>query len=171
MSGAWKHKLPQLFISHRAIIAAADTMRSSHQVPAERNNIILHARNLKLDSSFHPVTVCLRSLTAQRRFSSPARPVVPAADDDDDDGSPHFHSFTSERHLIISLYLSFSEARSGARLSCRLHYLSLPHGRTRSVPTTMCTQEMSGQPIYMPFITPGCAALKKNKKHTHAVSE
>lgn len=160
MSGAWKHKLPQLFISHRAIIAAADTMRSSHQVPAERNNIILHARNLKLDSSFHPATVCLRSLTAQRRFSSAAQPgpaqsvVVPAADDDDDE-SPHFHGFTSERHLIISLYLSFSAARSGASLSCRLHYLSLPHGRTRSVPTTTCTQEMSGQPVYMPFITPG----------------
>lgn len=75
MSGAWKHKLPQLFISHCAIIAA-DTMRSSHQVPAERNNIILHARNLKLDSSFHPATVCLRSLTAQRRFSSAARPSL-----------------------------------------------------------------------------------------------
>lgn len=109
MPGACEQKLPQLFISHRAIIAAADTMRSTHQVPAERNNIVLHARDLKLDSSFHPATVCLRSLTAQRRFSRPALSVVvPAADDE----GPHFHGFTSERHLIISLYLSFSAGQS-----------------------------------------------------------
>lgn len=43
------------------------TLWSSHQVPAEGNNV-LHARNSKLDSSFDS-TMCV--LTVQRRFSSP----------------------------------------------------------------------------------------------------
>lgn len=56
----------------------------------------------------------------------------------------------------------------GAHLSCRLHYLSHPHGRTHSVPTTTCTLEMSGQPVYMPFAT--FAALKTHAHaHTHCV--
>lgn len=148
---AWKQNISTTLF-HIMQLLLSTTLLSSHQGPAEETTMFYMPR---IQNWIQVLVVHHFVSTVQRTFSSPVCSCSTS-------WWVHiFNGLTSECHLIISLYLIFS----GSRLSCRLHYLSLPHGHTHSVPTTTCTLEMSGQPVYMPFITPGFAALNT---HTHA---
>lgn len=131
MSSPWNQKLPQLLMSHHAI-TIVDTRWSFHHVPAafilrKKKNIIYVLRIeiwIQIWILLHSVCTCWAEILELSLCAN----VIPGTDVE----CQHFHSITSERLLIILLYLSFSAALSVPvstvnSIICRSHTLVDTH--------------------------------------------
>lgn len=134
MSSPRNQKLPQLLISHHAI-TIGDTRWSSHHVPAafilrkKKKHIIYGLPRIEI---WIQIWILLHSVctycSAEILELSLCANVIPGTDDE----CQYFHSITSERLLIILLYLSFSAALSVPvsavnSIICRSHTLVDTH--------------------------------------------